>query len=142
MGVITDIKERREPRFSPIYDSARGLFWNDSEATIQGKLFQGKGKSEKINQLALTKYMNSSRPKIGWDGWNDKDEINHFQLLEQVYRNYPKFGDVCRNLLNAVNLQSILTLLELEFKTFYTPRRFHLIQACIKQRFEMLQKLC
>lgn len=33
-GVITDTYGKEQPRFSPIYDTARALFWNLSELTV------------------------------------------------------------------------------------------------------------
>lgn len=34
-GVIVDLKGMKPPRFSPVYDTARGLFWNQSEEWIE-----------------------------------------------------------------------------------------------------------
>jgi hypothetical protein len=141
-GVITNVKEDREPRFSPIYDSARGLFWNEIEEVIERKFYEGKGKKRKVNNIALNKYIRSSRPKIGWDGWEGKEEINHFELIQLINHHYPEHKKTCNELLKNVHLQSILKLLSTEFKTFYSPLRYQLMSECLKQRFEHLQKLC
>jgi hypothetical protein len=34
-GVITDVAGRTKPRFSPVYDTARALFWNTTDAAIE-----------------------------------------------------------------------------------------------------------
>jgi hypothetical protein len=141
-AVITNIISDDKPYFSPIYDTARGLFWNRSDDMIDKKFYEGKGKTRKIKVPTLEKYMNASRPKIGWDGWQGKKEINHFQLIELVYNNYPEYKNTCNLLLNDVHLQKIYTLLEDEFKLFFTNDRYVLVRECIKKRFEHLQHLC
>ena len=141
-AVVKDILGKKTPKLSPIYDSARGLFWNRSEDVIELKFYAGKGKKRKINQPALDKYIRTSRPKIGWEKWKEPKEINHFQLIEKIYGDYSQYHKICNKLLKPLNLQSILHLLDSEFITFYTPSRFNLIKECIKQRFEILQKLC
>ncbi len=35
-GVIIDLLEKKAPTFAPVYDTARGLFWNYSEERIAG----------------------------------------------------------------------------------------------------------
>lgn len=141
-AIITDITGQKTPKFSPIYDSARGLFWNRSEKNIEEKFFEGKGKKIRINQAALMSYINSSRPKIGWEDWQNNKEINHFQLIELINETYPPYNEICKRLLKNVNLQAVLNLLQTEFITFYTPKRYSLISECLKQRFALLQKLC
>lgn len=141
-AVITDLKGEKTPRFSPIYDSARGLFWNRSEKVIEQKFYEGKGKKIRINQRALEKYLQSSRPKIGWEGWKEKKEINHFQLIANINNHYPQHQNTCKSLTNNVYLHSILKMLDEEFITFYTPKRLKLIKECLKRRFNLLQQLC
>lgn len=141
-AVITDLKGKRPPKFSPIYDSARGLFWNIGESVIESKFYEGKGKNSRINQIALEKYLQSSRPKIGWEGWKEDKEINHFQLISLINEHYPQHQKTCLSLIKTVSLEAILRLLMEEFITFYTPKRFQLMQECLKKRFAILQKLC
>ncbi|MBC8883138.1 hypothetical protein H9X57_06230 [Flavobacterium piscinae] len=33
-GVISHIKNEHKPYFSPVYDTARGLLWNDSDKKL------------------------------------------------------------------------------------------------------------
>lgn len=141
-AIITNITGKKTPKFSPIYDSARGLFWNIPETVIDKNFYQGKKPKEQINTTALDKYLNSSRPKIGWDNWNGDKEINHFQLVSKIYEHYPLFKNTCKNLINEIHLHRILELLETEFATFYTPKRLYLMKECLKRRFEILNNLC
>ena len=124
------------PYFSPIYDTARGLFWNVSEKVLNKKFYYKNGK---INQQALEKYMNLSRPKTGWE---NEENINHFDLVEHIYYENTNYRNICNQLLNDVNLLEILRLIRIKFKHFYTEKRFNLVCECISQRFAKLQQLC
>ncbi len=137
-AIITDLKGRKIPTFSPIYDSARGLFWNISESTIERKFYE-KGN---IKTPRLETYIQSSRPKIGWKNWKGKAEINHLQLIENIYKAYPIHRKTCEKLLKPVALQSILHLIDAEFKLFFSNNRYRLIVACLKKRFEHLTNVC
>lgn len=72
-GVIKGIYGKQTPCFSPIYDSARGLLWNEREDRIS-ELFLTKKKSDSFTE----KYCNKSKPKIGIEG---KETVNHFDLI-------------------------------------------------------------
>lgn len=76
-GIIADVKGKKTPRFSPIYDTARGLFWNYSEEKID-KLFTRDGT---IDEVQFTKYLQNSMPKIGWEGLK---RLNHFTLIRNI----------------------------------------------------------
>lgn len=76
-GVIEHPEGKHPPRFSPIYDTARALFWNTSEKKL-GALY----KSEKHYLRKLEDYVQGSKPKIGWD---DSPEVNHFTLVKELY---------------------------------------------------------
>ncbi len=141
-AVVTHLEEKNPPRFSPIYDSARGLFWNNSEQVIERKFYRRKGDGYEINYSNLDTYINSSRPKIGWEGWKEANEINHFQLIAKINEHYPDFQVVCLNLIKKEQLCAILDLLDQEFTTFYTSKRLKLVKECLKRRFEKLNLLC
>lgn len=73
-GVITHIKNKHQPCFSPVYDSARGLYWNKSDKNIislHAQLMKG-------DISAIEKYINNSVPKISIPG---NDKCNHFDLV-------------------------------------------------------------
>lgn len=141
-AIITHIEGKYPPKFSPIYDSARGLLWNEREVNIEKKYYYHKNGKTLFNHSNIDKYLQSSRPKIGWEGWQGTQEINHFQLIEQIIRSYPIHRNTCKRLLNNVYLQAILKLLKEEFTTFYTPQRLFLMEECLRKRFQILNQLC
>ncbi len=107
-GVIRDLTGRKQPCFSPIYDSARGLFWNESEQKIVHL-------SRQVNQEEqyLWKYIQGSRPKIGWEG---QSNINHFKLVELLAAHeYGITKDTIRDLLSVGTLEVCLRMIDTEF---------------------------
>lgn len=76
-GVIEHPEGKLRPKFSPIYDTARALFWNTSERKLEA-LHQ----SQQHYWQKLEDYAKGSKPKIGWD---DSTELNHFTLVKRLY---------------------------------------------------------
>lgn len=132
-GVITDVSGKKQPHFSPIYDTARGLFWNDS----QDKLFEmQKQPQQLINKIK--KYANNCRPKTGWDGAKN---INHFQLLEFLTKSKEEYRIFIVNLCNNKNKEKILTLIDNEFIGLFPKLRIDLIKKCIEYRFNAINEI-
>jgi len=72
-GVVTHIKNNHEPYFSPIYDTARGLYWNNDEKFILS-LHNDSGEAQ---NKRIDKYVKNSVPKVSIPG---NVKCNHFQL--------------------------------------------------------------
>lgn len=134
-GVIVDLEGRRPPKFSPVYDTARGLFWNRPENKI-ANLFH---KNNEIERVPFEKYVNNSRPKTGWEGMKD---LNHFKLIELINHHYPEYSHICMELINPLNLLDIIPMLQKEFEPFFSNQRYKLIVECLKYRFELLSIVC
>lgn len=132
-GIISDVTGKIPPRFSPIYDSARGLFWNVSEQKILELLHD-----QNLCDHYLKKYIKNSIPKTGWEG---QGNINHFKLIELIYENDQRYGEMCRNILNFEKYKAVIDLLEQEFKTLLSKERRFLISECLKLRYEKLQAI-
>ena len=58
-GVIVPLDITLAPRFSPIYDTARALFWNKSEVYVERVLND--------KRPLLENYINKCTPPMGWD---------------------------------------------------------------------------
>lgn len=134
-GVVENIYDKNKSTFAPIYDTARGLFWNYSEEKINTVINQ-KGD---IDFRHLKKYADNSVPKIGW---NNHQKLNHFQLATKIFREFPQYHDICTSLMNNKAFESIIDMMEKDFKNFFSKKRFILIQECLKYRFQELQNLC
>ncbi|MEZ4773208.1 MAG: HipA domain-containing protein [Bacteroidia bacterium] len=134
-GIVTDIEGKEKPAFSPIFDTARGLFWNYSEDKIK-KLFKG---VNRIDEVQFQKYIDNSRPKTGWDGLST---VNHFELVRLIYESYPKYSLICQKILHDDNLKVCIRMIEQEFKYFLSKERYILVVECLSQRFKRLQGVC
>ncbi len=80
-GVVMDVEGRREPRFSPVYDSARALYWNTPEKRL-AQLAQDPSRRASHQE----KYIRNCFPKTGWDGVSMP---NHFDLMRAIATNRP-----------------------------------------------------
>jgi hypothetical protein len=133
-GVIRNLDNSKKPAFSPIYDTARGLFWNDSESKIE-KISRDK------NRMAshIKKYSDSSKPKIGWES---ETNINHFKLVEKIYKHtFYVSQDQARELFSDAVLKKMLFTITTRFKRFYSKERINIITKCIEYRYDSISKI-
>lgn len=132
-AVIRPFNAKKEPHFSPVYDTARGLLWNMSDTNLANKV-QAQGK-----EAFIRKYSIQSKPKLGWEG---EHLINHFRLLELIYTNefYITKTEV-RQLFNDQMLQQMQEFVRTHFANLYTPLRIELINSCLEYRYNEIKKL-
>lgn len=132
-GVIKHVQNKKKPTFAPIFDSARGLFWNDAEEKLSKWL-------ENPNQVEqkIKKYAEGSKPKIGWDGI---DDLNHFDLIEKIFTADARYKNICKEFINTEKLDVIKKLILEDFIKLYSNNRIELLLRCITYRFERLQKI-
>ena len=133
-GVIRSVESRFQPFFSPVYDTARGLFWNYSESKVKDIVEINKTASSHIKR-----YCKNSRPKIGWEG---EKNPNHFQLFEQIYRN--EFH-ITKSAVKDLLAPTVLERMKAEIKEHFIPllsnNRVTLICTCLDYRYRELNKL-
>ncbi|MCE9538742.1 MAG: hypothetical protein K8R85_05945, partial [Bacteroidetes bacterium] len=129
-AIVKHIENKKKPKFAPIYDSARGLFWNDSEAKLEKWNEHPKLMDDKIK-----KYSEGSKPKIGWDSL---DDLNHFDLISKIFSVNLRYRTVCTQLVNQENLDKALALVDNKFSKFYSSYRLELIKKCLIYRFQRL----
>jgi hypothetical protein len=128
-GIICDLSGKKAPRFSPVYDSARGLFWNEHEQRLS-RFNEGTSN--------LEKYVNESMPRIGWEGLKSQ---NHFDLFRLLYRNRPEFRYLFDDMLKPVREAAINEVLEKEFIKFFSSARYDLIKKCLNLRVQNLNNI-
>lgn len=133
-GVVRALDAEIVPYFSPVYDTARGLFWNEPESKIK----QIYNDPNRISSY-IEKYTKRSRPKIGWEG---EININHFKLVEKIYNN--EFF-LSKNRIKELFLQPILEKMENriqnQFKNYFSTERIFLITKCLKFRYKRIIKI-
>ncbi|MEL6446197.1 MAG: HipA domain-containing protein [Bacteroidota bacterium] len=130
-GVVTHALGAHPPYFAPIYDSARALFWNDSESKLIHRWEHASSDDERNRYLR--KYVKKSQPKTGWDG---EKNLNHFKLIRSIRDAYPALRGVLKDLYQPQLLEDLPVLLDGEFLHLFSPMRKRLIRACLERRLE------
>lgn len=128
-GVIEEIDGKNEPVFAPIFDTARGLFWNQSEQNLKRK-----NKSKDF----LKKYCESATPKIGVEGTQVE---SHFDLFDKVCTIYP---NETVNLSNKVRIASKLnigSILDEYYGCLMSDFRKNLIHQALDYRLKRIQSI-
>lgn len=133
-GVIEDVRYKNDPFFSPIYDSARGLFWNEGEDKIGRKTDQ----SGLPDDAWIKSYSKKSMPKIGWE---KKKNVTHFKQMGWLYEVYPKYRSICHEIINPSQIERVKELLRDDFKPLMSEQRFMLVYQCLLHRYEKLSNI-
>ncbi|MBL0913654.1 MAG: HipA domain-containing protein [Bacteroidia bacterium] len=128
-GVIAPVSSKATVRFSPVYDTARGLFWNETEEQLAGYL-----KNKSLLDARLYKYAVQSRPKTGWDGL---ENINHFDLIHKISQSNPRYSIICKELIKDQG-SNIHRLIDKEFALLLSPCRKTLIKKLLTIRLNIL----
>jgi len=131
-GVITHTTGLGVPRFAPIYDTARGLFWNDTESSLV----------KYKDPQSLEAYVRRSKPLIGWDGWN-KSELTQFQLVEclggldmRYWRLLEELGKQA-----TASVSACEGMIDAEFGDLLSDMRRDLIKRCLRVRVDTFAKI-
>ena len=125
------------PRFAPLYDSARGLFGNQTDAQLAQRYTGREGLQR------LDGFVARSRPLVGFDGLQPTERrayITHDQLLAAVFRAYPKQRPRITSILEAYDWQRVRADLTAELAGWCSPRRTTLILTCLRRRLRALRR--
>lgn len=131
-GIVRSITQAFQPYFSPVYDTARGLFWNDTDEKLENR-YKNHGNTY------LKKYCEGSRPKIGWDG---EKNINHFGLVEKIYSNefFLRKNEI-KALFLQTNLEKMFAVIDSEFSHLMSETRIKMIKLCLEYRYNTILEL-
>lgn len=132
-GVVRDISGRNKSYFSPIYDSARGLFWNEKESRIMQWVSQRQFEQQIQNQI------NKSAPQMTLRGTTG---INHFELAQVLLSDsIIPFKSVARQIFTAERQQLVKKMIVKEFSSLLSKHRIALILRCLEVRHTVFSKL-
>ncbi|MBN4085244.1 HipA domain-containing protein [Flavobacteriaceae bacterium AH-315-B10] len=131
-GVIRDIYGEKVAKFSPIYDSARGLLWNEKESKIFDVL-NTKNRKEEFVEI----YCNKSKPKIGIE---NKENVNHFDLIKS-YNSYYINNVFIQKLFKENRIETVIENFNTNYNTLISNERRSLITDILKYRFKKLKKI-
>jgi hypothetical protein len=133
-GIIQSAIDPKAPyRFAPVFDTARGLFWNFSDA----QLLEREGK----RQAFLEKYAKESSPLIGVPGTG---ACNHFDLVRHILsgdRERP-VARALRKVIHAFTIARCERTLHLRFGRLLSRYRLELIRDLLAYRDSTLKQIC
>ena len=137
-GIIKNISDDSKPIFSPIYDTARGLFWNTHEDKVK-EIYRNKNH---LNSF-IKKNTERSCPKIGWGKYN---KLNHFELIEKIntssyYSNLVFHKQFLCAICNNEVIQNVHNMIDNEFTQLLSRERISLIKKCLVYRHERVKKI-
>jgi len=125
-GIVVELMGAKAPRFSRVFDTARGLFWNYTEENINRTL---------VNKAKLEGYVRRSAPQTGWDNLG---KVNHFDLVRRICESHPEYCDSLRKYVSADFLVTAQSVLEREFNPLMSQPRRALILQCLERRLSLL----
>ncbi len=126
-GVIVPVLKSGAPRFSPVYDTARALFWNVPERRIPQML---------SDQNQLDVYIRNCKAPIGWDG---EQQVDFFRLIGLIWRYNEGYRLNIEKFLPDSPLGSSEKMFDTEFGMLMSAERRELIRRCLRLR---RQRLC
>lgn len=133
-GIISHIKNKHKPYFSPIYDTARGLLWNQSDE----KVISLHKDLKNPNNRKLQNYVLNSVPKISVP---DNSKCNHFELIEFLEDN-KYFNDEHKSVwTNHKFLDEAIAQLNSNFELLFIKERREVIQYVLNSRFKKLAEI-
>ncbi len=121
-GVIVPLFRNRLPRFAPVFDTARALFWNIPEKRVVTML---------TNKMSFESYVNKCRAPIGWD---KKKEVDFFELIALIWKEFVFCRKHIEKFLDADKLNDIAKILDEDFGKLISEERRELIKSCLHLR--------
>lgn len=131
-GVIDSMKKSgKRPTFAPLYDSARGLFWNRSDSDLKHIYETSRSGGKKV-----VHYLKNACPRISIESNSD---ANHFELLDFLKQYSPEYLTIINELSSEENEKKVLNMLEREFFPMFEMERSVLIKEVLEQRFKRIR---
>lgn len=121
-GVIVPIEKSRAAKFSPVYDTARALFWNIPEPRIRQML---------TDEQQLEKYVKNCLAPIGCDG---EPDVDFFRLIGLVWKRFESYRNNIEKFLLHTPLILTCDLVDRKFGALFSKERAELIKRCLRLR--------
>lgn len=133
-GILDGIrKTKNPPKFAPLYDSARGLFWNWSDGNLAAQL-----QNHQTGGRRIVKYIDNAAPRISVEGASD---VNHFGLVAFLKSANPAFAAVTTEMAREEKEAAVLKMLGKEFYVLFIPQRCEAISLVLRERFNQIRRL-
>lgn len=131
-GVIKGIYGKKNPKYSPIYDSARGLLWNEQEKKIN-EIVEDSNRRKSF----VKKYCEKCRPKIGIENTGN---VNHFDLLDK-YKSFFKVDELTQLIFDKKVLDDIILMINTRYSKLFEENRRKLIIDILVYRYNRVKNI-
>ena len=132
-GVIQNVRNsNKRVNFAPLYDSARGLFWNFDEENIKRYL----DNYTSTNGKKVLNYIVSSKPRVSIE-YNK--EANHLDLVEFLKRSNDTYFQIISELSNESKEKDVMNMLEKDIFIYFSKNRIELIKIILSERFKLVR---
>jgi hypothetical protein len=125
------------PRFSPLFDSARGLFCNESDEQLKSRM------ANRDWEQWLDGYIARSRPLMGWDGLSPargRKLITHDQLVAAVYRDEPGMRPRIQAILSAYDWKALRDEIKGRVGPLCSGLRLAVILTLLRRRIALINR--
>ena len=129
-GVIVPVRKFSSPRFAPVYDTARALFWNVPERRIQQMI---------TDKKQFENYVESCVPPIGWDG---EPKVGFFRLMGLIWNGFIQYRTNIEKFFDEEALKQSYEMIDREFAFLLSAERRELIKRCLHLRRRRLTEIC
>ncbi len=130
-AVISSIESTTPPRFSPTYDTARGLWWNFPDQRVKGIV----GRKSNTRDHQIRAYCDRSEPRVGWDGVG---KLNHLELLQKLVTTSPfvEKSWIAEHFCDQ-NLKKCVNLVQSDYRELFSEERRFLIVETLQMRHRL-----
>lgn len=125
-GVIVPIFKAQSPRFSPVFDTARALFWNVPETRVKQML---------SDRRQLETYIAKCAPPFSWD---KEPGVDFFRLIGLIWEHFDKYKPHIEKFLEESPLNDTFQMVDKEFGGLMSSERRQLIRECLHLRHHKL----
>lgn len=125
-GVIVPVRKATRARFSPVFDTARALYWNIPESGIVLML---------SDVQAFNAYVRKCKAPVGWDGWKN---VDFFNLIALIYNEFPDCRKHIERYLQSERLSEACEMIDGEFVGLLSDNRRELMKTCLHHRQSQL----
>ncbi len=131
-GVVRQIEGSRNARFTPLYDTARSLLWNEGDIKLRNKM------SSNDFEDWLKNYCLKSYPKLGWE---NSDNLNHIDLINRLYNcELIDARGKIESLFTKANYERVIYYIEENYLYYLGRERTECIAQLLRTRCELFKE--
>ena len=136
-GVIRNVRHLGPLRFSPVFDTSRGLFWQQTDERLLEIDAGGRRDKE------IEKYAEGSSPLLGCQHTDEKAKINHFGLIEYLLDRMPdEFRHPVVQVVAAYRHGVARRMMYKKFGKLLSTTRLELVADLLRYRHTRLKEIC